>query len=81
MSDLNTRPTNGIPRALIHALKQPIKKALATQGDLVFFNSSFLHAGSHCINQGERLNLVLIFNTLETNKNILFKNFHSYYGF
>jgi hypothetical protein len=81
MSDFLTKPTTGIAPSIIQSLGLTIESATANLGDIVFFNSTFIHTASQCHQNHERLNLVLVFNKIETNRNRLFRNFKTFYNF
>jgi hypothetical protein len=74
-------PSNGISQNII--LKNNLKPTLglANARDVIVFNTAIAHTASQVQNTGERLNLILVYHQLKTNRNQFFKIFDSFYNF
>lgn len=74
-------PSNLFSSESIRNSNLEIKKGNAKKGDLIVFDTSILHSAQQIENNNRRLNLVIIFHKLETNRNKIFTLLKSFYNF
>ncbi len=79
MSGVVTTPTTGIPNYIVDNMKSKESKGIIKAGDIAIFNTALAHTGSFVQSDIPRLNMVLVFNSLSTNRNILFKQLKTFY--
>lgn len=79
-SGVHTTNANNFPNDIVEKINKKQKKATLKKGDIALFNTALFHTGSRVKDENEyRLNIVLIFNQMNTNRNIIFKQLKPFY--
>jgi len=79
MSGVAIRPTTGLPNYMVENLKSIPQKGVIKVGDIAIFNTTLVHSGEFVKSNNYRLNIVLVFHNINTNRNILFKQLKTFY--